>query len=298
MKLKPLPIRTKIYAGETVDSFAHRASVQNHTTVKAVETALVDSGDLKSRARSAHGRPEAWRQLGLLRADAFCAPTTLEDNVIHERNLCLHCTRGEVAVGRIPGTGMVCLRHRRWVGQPQLDIRDYRPALSAERRFRALFRSRGLVFDCTAMMIGLETAVVALGGDELERRRTTTGIPAIEALAYREQVAIAQMLTSTQFLDTACNPSLATPVRYAHVTAQFAAALRVDDRSDLWRGVERIWAVVRTLTNELRRAASHDRIPDDTQFKLLRYSSLPARYRSAGESVLPRRAKSWNGGLA
>jgi hypothetical protein len=71
MKLQPLPIRTKIYAGETVDSFARRAAMRNHTTVNAVETRLRHAGQLTSRSRSGNVRQQIWRQLGSLQASAF-----------------------------------------------------------------------------------------------------------------------------------------------------------------------------------------------------------------------------------
>jgi hypothetical protein len=34
------------------------------------------------------------------------------------RRLCLRCTRGNAAIGRLPRVGLVCLRHKRWLGSP------------------------------------------------------------------------------------------------------------------------------------------------------------------------------------
>ena len=277
MKLQPLPVRTKIYAGESVDSLAHRAAERNHTTVNAVETKLRHIGAITSRSRSHHARLEVWRQLGSLRADTFSTPKMLDDNLIRERNLCLRCTCGESAVGRLPGIGMVCLRHFRWLGRPQVDIRDFHPARTAEKRFRSRLFKRGLLFNSPAMVIGFEAAIVALGVNELERRQTISGISAVEVLAYREQVAVAQLLTSPHFLDNACSPRIRDPVRYRFVSNEFVKMMGTTEQHDLWGGTEKVWSVVRALTNKLRDAESLGDQPDDTEFKLLRRSSLLPR---------------------
>jgi hypothetical protein len=274
VKLQPLPIRTKIYTGESVDSFARRATARNHTTVNAIETRLRHAGALTSKSRSGNVRQEVWRQLGSLQAGAFDTPKSLDDMVIRERNLCLHCTGGESVVGRLPGIGMVCLRHFRWLGQRQTDVRDFRPAIGAEKRFRSRLVKRGLLFDSPAMVIGLEAAVVALGVEELERRQEAIGIAAVETLAYREQVAVAQLLTSAHFLDIACNYLLANPIRYRYVAKEFVCAIGSPDERELWRGIARVWSVVDALTNKLREAEFLADQPDDTEFKLLRHSSL------------------------
>jgi hypothetical protein len=274
MKLQPLPVRTKMYAGESVDSFAHRVAVRNHTTVYAIEARLRHAGALASRSRSGSVRRELWRQLGSLQAGAFDVPKAIDDSVIRDRTLCVRCTRGETAVGRLPGVGMVCLRHFRWLGRHQLDVRVYRPTISAEKRFRSRLVNRGVLFDSPAMLIGLEAAAVALGIQEIERRQETTGIAAVEVLAYREQVAVAQLLTTAHFLDVACNPLLDDPFRYRYVANEFVHAVGAPDEHELWRGIARVWAVVDALTNRLREAAFRMDQPDDTEYKLLRNSSL------------------------
>jgi hypothetical protein len=61
-----------------------------------------------------------------------------------------------------------------------------------DTRDRSRLVKRGLLFDSPAMVIGFEAAIVALGVNELERRQTISGISAVEVLAYREQVAVAE----------------------------------------------------------------------------------------------------------
>jgi hypothetical protein len=285
MKLEPLPIRTKIYAGETIDSFARRVAARNHTTVNAVETRLRHTGSLTSRSRLHQSRLEVWRQLGSIRADAFSTPKMVDDNLIRERHLCLRCTCGQSAVGRVPGIGMVCLRHFRWLGRPQMDIRDLRPAIAAEKRFRSRLAKRGVVFDSPAMLIGFEAAIVALGANELERRRTISGISAVEVLAYREQVAVAQLLTSPQFLDNACSPLLDNRIRHRYVAKAFVQAIGSPDEHEVWRGIARVSAVVDALTSRLRESEFLTDQPDDTEFKLLRHSTLLCRRGAASHTA-------------
>jgi len=90
-------------------------------------------------------RLQAWRTLGRLRDTAFTAPQYILDEEVTERALCLRCTRGEPARGRLPELGMVCIRHRQWLGSPQADLHNYRPALIAERQFRHHLAARNVL---------------------------------------------------------------------------------------------------------------------------------------------------------
>jgi hypothetical protein len=96
----------------------------------------------------------------------------------------------------------------------------------------------------------------------------------VEILAYREQVAVAQLLTCARFLDIGCNPLLENSIRYRYVAKAFVHAVGCPDDHELWRGIARVWSVVDSLANKLRDAESLGDEPDDTEFKLLRHSSL------------------------
>ena len=96
----------------------------------------------------------------------------------------------------------------------------------------------------------------------------------MEVLAYREQVAVAQLLTSPHFLDNAYSPRIQDRVRYRFVSDEFVRVMRIPEHHDLWRGTDRVWSVLRALTNKLRDAESFGDQPDDNEFKLLRHSSL------------------------
>lgn len=122
--------------------------------------------------------------------------------------------------------------------------------------------------------ISIEAAALALGSD-LATARQRTGITDEHVLLYREQVAIAQTLTSRHFLDTACDPRLPAPDRRAFIDSQIQKALNVPAaHPNVWRATGRVWTVTRALADELLDAAFIGRKPSDSVFQLLQYSSL------------------------
>jgi hypothetical protein len=99
-------------------------------------------------------------------------------------------------------------------------------------------------------------------------------------------VAVTQLLTNVSFLDIACSPFIEEAVRYRYVTKEFATVMGASEAHELWRGIGRVWSVACALTNRLRDAEFLNDQPDDTEFKLLRYSSfLPARSNSSGRQI-------------
>ena len=147
MRLAPLPIPTRIYRGENLDSYGRRHAARNHCAPSDVDRALREHGVLTTTGRRHPERLRAWRALGRLRDTAFTAPERILDEEVTERPLCLRCSRGEPVRSRLPELGMVCIRHRRWIGSPQADLRDYYPALTAERHFRHDLATRNILHD-------------------------------------------------------------------------------------------------------------------------------------------------------
>ncbi|MGV0594962.1 hypothetical protein [Mycolicibacterium porcinum] len=148
--------------------------------------------------------------------------------------------------------------------------------MTAERRFRALHAQRGLLYDREPMHISMEAAALALGA-ELATRLERTAFPDSHALLYREQISMAQILTSRHFLDIACDPRIPAPTRRAFVDRQIHMTLAVSpDHPNAWRASGRIWIVVRSLADEVRDAGFSRRTPSDNQFNLLRHSSFTA----------------------
>ncbi len=121
-----------------------------------------NTGILTTMGRRHPARLQAWRTLGRLRDTAFTAPLHILDEEVTERALCRRCSRGEPAHGRLPDLGMVCLRHRQWLGSPQADLHDYHPALAAERHFRHHLATRNVLHDSLPMLISRECASPAI----------------------------------------------------------------------------------------------------------------------------------------
>jgi hypothetical protein len=277
MRLQPLPIPTRVYGGEGVASYSHRHAARNHSQPGEIETGLRERGIRVRRAHSAAERVDAWRQLGNLHPSAFTAPTRINGDPVSDRHLCQRCTQGNLAIGRLPHVGLVCLRHKRWIGStPQVDLDTYTAALTAERHFRNHLGARGVLFDSFAMELGRAcTHPVFLGVDEIERRRQQTGIETVAALAYPEQIKFARMLTSPAFLEYVTDPAREARDRRARSTSEAAKILPTWDDSESWRVTERIWDVVRRLTQLRRDSLLWGAPVRDAYYNLLRFIDLP-----------------------
>ena len=179
--LAPLPVATRCYDGEDLASWAGRHTTRNHTSVYAVEKALRNRGLLHGHALRDPERLERWRQLGDLHPSAFTTPTHLHGTWVTSRDLCLRCTQGHPATGRLPHHGWVCLRHHRWTDPPRQPVADpiRRPrsngpdgtkglqdagpglpaiVVAAERVFRRDLAPRGVLVDSPLMLFALDLA--------------------------------------------------------------------------------------------------------------------------------------------
>ena len=177
MRLAPLPITTRICRGENVDSYSRRNAARNHCAPADIDRALREHGILTTMGRRHPERLQAWRPLGRLPDTAFSTPQRILDEEVTERALCRRCSGGEPARGRLPELGMVCLRHRQWLGSPQADLHGYYPALTAERHFRHDLATRNILHDSLPMLIGRDCASPAIIGlTEIAHRQNRTGI--------------------------------------------------------------------------------------------------------------------------
>ncbi len=213
----PLPVPTRIYGGEGVSSYARRASERNHSDVQSVEAALRERGLMVSKGRSAPDRLAAWRHLGNLHESAFTTPQSIAENWVSDRPLCLKCARGNDTYGRSPRVGMVCLRHRRWLGGQQIDLHRFTPALTAERHFRNRLAARGILYDSPVMMVALDAVLAGIGPSEVQRRRLASMIERTEVLIYPEQVALARFLAGPSFVAVVAEPGVESNIRHAEV---------------------------------------------------------------------------------
>jgi hypothetical protein len=277
MRLQPLPVPTRVYGGEGVTSYSHRHAARNHSQPGEIETGLRERGIRLRRGHSAAERVDVWRQLGNLHPSAFTTPTKINGDPVSDRRLCLRCTQGNLAIGRLPHVGLVCLRHKRWIGSSsQVDLHPYVAALTAERHFRNHLAAGGVLFDSFAMELGRACGNPAfIGIQEIERRRQQTGIVTIAALVYPEQVKFARMLTSPLFLEYVTDPAREASDRRARITREAMKILPAWDDSESWRVTERIWDVARRLTQLRRESRLWGAPVHDAYYNLLRFIDLP-----------------------
>jgi hypothetical protein len=147
------------------------------------------------------------------------------------RDLCLRCTRGNPATGRLPHLGWVCLRHRCWTSQPQRPVgqvyhRDgYRltrrvlssPVLAAERAFRAHLAPLGVLVDSPLMLFALELAHLTCPTDSSQSWFDERPDPYRRAALYIAQVSWARLLATPRIETALLDHSPA--VRAAAITA-------------------------------------------------------------------------------
>jgi len=276
MSLQPLPVPTRVYHGEGVISYSQRHAARNHSNIADIEHGVRQRGVRLPKTRLSPERLEVWRQLGSLHQTTFSTPASIAGSVVSDRQLCLRCTQGNRAMGRIPGVGMVCLRHKHWLGSPQIGLHGYFPALTAERHFRNHLARRGVLVDSFAMELARGCAnPVFIGDEEIERRRQQTTIDTAAALVYPEQVKFARVLTNQIFLEYVTDPAREAHDRRARVTQEVTKILPVWDDSESWRVAERIWDVARRLTQLRRESLLWGAPVRDAHYNLLRFIDLP-----------------------
>ncbi len=292
MSIAPLPVRTRLYHGESLDSYVRRHAARNFCVPSEVDRALRERGVVRSKHRRDPDRLKAWRDLRGLRADAFTSPEYVLDQEVTERALCLRCTKGESARGKLTGIGLVCVRHRRWLGSPQVDLHDYYPALAAERHFRRHLAAREVLHDSLPMLIGRECASPAIiGASEIDRRRDEFGIEDVNALTYPEQVKIARLLASPGFLSMATDPDTEATQRSALVAREVEKAIPARGDGDAWRATNRVWTAITHLTARRRDARVYGVPMRDTYYNILRFIEDAAKLSSGSCGAERRRSR-------
>lgn len=282
MTVGPLPVRTRLFHGENLDSYTRRHALRNFCNPSDVDRALRERGLVDSKNRRNPERLQAWRDLGGLRTDSFTSPDYVLDQEVTERALCLRCTRGESARGKLTSVGLVCVRHRRWLGSSQLDLHGYFPALAAERHFRRHLATRDVLHDSLPMLIGRECASPAIvGHSEIDRRRDEFGIEAVDALTYPEQVKIARLLCLPRFLCAATDPDVDAALRSSLVAREVEKVIPARDDADSWRATNRVWTAITHLTARRRDARIYGVPMRDTYYNILRLIEEPASVRDS-----------------
>lgn len=174
----------------------------------------------------------------------------------------------------------MCVRHRRWIGSPQIDIHDYYPALAAERHFRRHLAVRDVLHDSLPILIGRECASPAIiGASEIDRRRNEYGIQDSAPLTYPEQVKIARLLCSPGFLGAATDPDTDSSRRSGLVRKAVETIIPEREDADTWRATSRVWTAITHLTARRRDARVYGVPMRDTYYNILRFIAEPVEDR-------------------
>ncbi len=266
--IRPLPTLTRCYHGEDVATYSTRHAARNSLTVVEVEKWLREQGHLRTANPRDPARLAAWRALGALHKSAFTTASLVSGNRVTDRLLCRGCTSGYTARGRLPGIGLVCLKHRRWLGsrdQPQVNDRDI---LAAEVGFRTILARAGELFD--SPVLDLAGDISALGDSIADQPSPQPWLPP-DAQRYPTQIRLARVLTTT-FVDSVIASRHDSAARTAACRAALDAAFPVGGRSTRWRAEYRLNQVAAQLNRDTVAARLSGDPPTD-EWNILRHAT-------------------------
>lgn len=241
-----LPVPTRRLDGETLASYSARAAARNHTTVERVEQILREQNLLPDHPRSRRAPiiREAWRQLGRLDQMAFEEPSEVWGEYVTERRMCNLCAGGENVTARLPRIGLVCARHRRWLGTPQQSIEHLPDVVHAETVFRRHLVPKAVMFDSAVVSLARECAAVAATTAMLARHDD------VAVALCPETVRFAILLTDTAFLRRGMQAVLeGAPLQQRVVAPEVAKIISEDEFADRWRAEVRICDYLAYLTS-------------------------------------------------
>lgn len=284
--LAPLPTYTRCFHGEDIASYASRHAGRNSLTVAEIDSWLRANRAFTSHDPSHPDRLQAWRTVGSLHPSAFTAPSTLSGHRVTDRLLCHVCTAGQPARGRLPQVGLVCLKHRRWIGsrdQPQVRLRE---VLRAEMSFRSTLLPVGEVFDSPVMILAGELATLSFD-PESPKALAWPNMPR-EALGYPIQVRIAQLLRSTRFVDAVLAARVNKSVRASITRTALDPIFGADGQQTRWRADARLNQVAAQLCRD-HMAGQRAGVAVMDEWGLLQYATARSRGQR-GRSVVRTKA--------
>lgn len=243
--LPRLPVPVRRFHGEDVISYARRAAQANHLEVREVLLALRSYGVSLTHGRDSENGRQVWRELGGLHPTAFTEREFVGAAEVEIRQLCVRCCAGQRAVGRLPEQGMVCRRHRRWLGDSQTDVSALPELLRAERVFSYGPALCGLIVGSDDFSLAQEAAA-CIPEEMVQERRLRLGVEDVSSrlLTYPEAVKLVCLLINSAFLDSVLTRA-PTEDRYRNTRKAVLATISDRDGLDTWRVVDRIWNRVR-----------------------------------------------------
>lgn len=258
MSIRPLPVPTRLFGGESLISYAVRHAARNGTSIADLEKALQQTGAMpNTRTRTDPRRLEAWRRLGALNHRAFATPDTIDGAAVVDRPLCLQCTNGHGGTGRLPTIGWVCTRHRRWIGPTQTDIRNLAELITAERHYRRILAPRGVLVRSPTMEVARDCALSGTSRNLIAGRAQHTRAPSPDMLVYPETVRIARLITSPSFNERILSPALAESDRNALTAHHVNDILPAAEDSEPWRATHRIADIFNTVARDRAKRLWH-----------------------------------------
>lgn len=257
MTFHPLPVPTRIFGGEGLISYANRHAARNGTTIEEIERSLHEAGAIpKPNHRRTPERLQAWRTLGSLHESAFTTPAVLNGADVIDRTLCLRCTQGSSATGRLPRTGWVCAKHRRWLGTPQHDIRALPELVSAERHYRQVLAPRRVLARSALMEWAGECATTGIAPSTITARQQRSATSNPSMLTYPETVRIARLVTNPEFNQRMLQPGLSGSDRHAMSVKATTEIFPQTPDDESWRTAHRITAMFNNIAREIERNPS------------------------------------------
>lgn len=290
MNPTPLPIPARCYAGESVDSYGRRLAELNSLDWREVERAAFDSGFLSRRALNPAERNALWRALGALQDHAFAASSFERGASSTERELCLRCCHGHRAVGRRPEIGLVCLRHRRWLGPRQRQIGELRDLIRAERQFRRDLAPRGIHFDSPPMELGREAARIMLASRGYGTQVECAGANDPDLLGYPDQVRFTSLICQPSFLRAISQPGREGSSAATAAISALVEGLGIED-ADAWRLRTRLWELSSHLRKVMRNREVRPTAAYQDEYRLLQLVAIDGPGTQA--DVGPRPASSY-----
>lgn len=169
---------------------------------------------------------------------------------------------------------MACLRHKRWLGDTQRDLRKFGEALKAERHFRSHLAGKGIMFDSFAMLLGREAASTGISPDVLCNRKEYSGIEDLGVPVYPEQVAFARLISRASFLNVVADPQTNDHQRRQRTAREIALITPETHDAEPWRAQARIWTAITNLSRLVQNARLAGRPVEDHRYNLLRFASF------------------------
>ena len=238
--IRPLPVRLKRSHGESTDSYIRRVARANGTTASTVGIWLREAGIVPRTITRA-----TWYQIWTcLTGDTQPSQDAAIVGGL-DRALCMRCSRGATASGKMPRSGLICLRHRCWI-----DSHDGSAVvgdeLRAEREFRTKLAPMGVRIESAHMLFALRLVALAVNprwvADSARRGSGRT----LHAQLFVPQVAVAVSLFAHDELAAMARAeldlSLAVGEEWVRKRIQ---RLTVDE--ELWRAA----SLLRTCVQEI-----------------------------------------------